>query len=292
MAALGARDGVTAGVPLPSCMARERCTDRGTGTSLPELCTSGFRGRWSPTAGAPLPPRLPGAAARCTGKGEATGACLGRRADGSPVPPTPVTGPPDVTPPGRPVDGASDAPGAAARCTSRNGATGIARADGGGDAGVQGAARPAPSSPVTGRAVSLRLPDDEEKAEESRLLDDASSRTPVRDDVSANEGFCHVDSRMPNAESATADPPSCTARWIGGSPDHAPGSAAALLDAAPDCASDAESVADGAAAAAPSSASAPPPTSARSPRPRSRSKNPTPQPSAPASVTKDAIWSA
>ncbi|WP_447052057.1 hypothetical protein ACRAKG_40880 [Streptomyces rosealbus] len=44
VAALGARDGVTAGVPLPSCTARERCTIRDSGSRPPELCASGRRG--------------------------------------------------------------------------------------------------------------------------------------------------------------------------------------------------------------------------------------------------------
>ncbi|MEV8319630.1 hypothetical protein AB0Q95_36280 [Streptomyces sp. NPDC059900] len=195
-------------------------------------------------------------------------------------------------------DASGAAAGVAARCTSRNGATGIGRAAGGGDDGVQGAAPAALSRPVTGRAVALSAPDDaeeeEEAAAECRLLDLAASRIPVRADVAAKEGFCHVGSRMPNAESATPDPPSRTARWIGGSPDHAPGIAPASAGAPPG----AEPPADGGAPGEPpppapaSSAPAGAPAPAPAPRPRNRSKNPTPQPSAPASVTKDAIWSA
>ncbi|MGW5868635.1 hypothetical protein ACWFRJ_41535 [Streptomyces sp. NPDC055239] len=150
---------------------------------------------------------------------------------------------------------------------------------------------------MTGRAVSLSAADDEEKVEESRLLDDAPSRTPMRVEVAVNEGFCHVGSRFPNAESATPDPPSRTDRWIGGSPDHAPAARPEPSDAPWDVPPDTASPADGTATAPPSPP--PPPTSAASastppssPRLRSLSKNPTAQPSAPASVTKDAIWSA
>lgn len=173
--------------------------------------------------------RTAGAAARCT--------CTdpGRRADACP---SPGPGPPDTSigaprPAGRRDAavrlGPPDAPGigvatteppetsgaagdASARCTCRNGATGRGRADGDGDVGVQGAGFAARSSPVIGRAVSLSDAADVEPAKEGRLLDVAASRTPVREDVAVNEGFCHVPSRMPNAESATPDPPSRTAR--------------------------------------------------------------------------------
>ncbi|MGW6273869.1 MULTISPECIES: hypothetical protein [unclassified Streptomyces] len=200
-------------------------------------------------------------------------------------------GPPDAPAwGGSPAPETSEAAGSAARCTSRNGATGICRADGNGDDGVQGAALPARSSPVTGRAVSLSGPDGAEvEAAETRLLDAASSRTPGRDDPAVNEGFCHVDSRLPNAESATPDPPPRTASWIGASPDQAPGTAAPLPDAVAAGASEAVSGVAEPPRSAPSNASTPlvPPPF----RARSRSKNPTPQPSAPASVTNDAIWS-
>ncbi|MEU6555517.1 hypothetical protein ABZ915_35510 [Streptomyces sp. NPDC046915] len=134
------------------------------------------------------------------------------------------------------------------------------------------------SRPDTGRAA------DERNVSPSIALDRPSST--AWDAAPMKDGFCHVGSRPPNRASATPAGLGAMARWIGGSPGQEgattgrpPARTSPLAGAGPTAAS---------AAVAPLSADAPP--SAGVPL-RNRSRKPTAQPSAPARVTRDAIWS-
>lgn len=120
----------------------------------------------------------------------------------------------------------------------------------------------------------------------------------------ANDGFCHVGSRPPNAESATPPGAGARARWIGGSAVQAGATAAGMAGAADGEPSGPPSAlpvtpAVSTVPAARASVTAPPVVAPRGVEPRlrarsrgsSRSRNPTAQPSAPARVTKDAMAS-
>ncbi|MGW7255839.1 hypothetical protein [Streptomyces sp. NPDC054834] len=125
------------------------------------------------------------------------------------------------------------------------------------------------SRPDTGRAA------DERNVSPSIALDRPSST--AWDAVPMNDGFCHVGSRPPNRASATPAGPRAMARWIGGSP----GQEAATTGRPPVGTSPLAGSGPTAAPAAPSAGV----------RLRNRSRKPTAQPSAPARVTRDAIWS-
>jgi hypothetical protein len=129
----------------------------------------------------------------------------------------------------------------------------------------------------TGRAVPRPT------ASPSNALD-RPSRTEW-DAVPMNDGFCHVGSRPPNAESATPPLPGLSARWIGGDA----GQAAATTGCSAAVSNDGADAGAGAATLSPPSEAE---AEAEAPRPRSRSRNPTAQPSVPAArVTRDAISS-
>ncbi|MGP4114257.1 hypothetical protein ACTWP5_25530 [Streptomyces sp. 4N509B] len=142
----------------------------------------------------------------------------------------------------------------------------------------EGCSRPATGRPWLVGRPPLAMP-----------IDEVPSRTEW-DSVPTNEGFWNVAIRPVNPASATPRPvPS--ARWIGGIPAQATGTAAPPDDGGGGDGALAPASAAAPASSPPAPAPAPASPSVR-PRPLNLSRNPTPQPSVPARVTRDAMCSA